>query len=118
MNTTKLDPHAEQEQRAAQWHGWRPSRAPACPRVAAGKRCQTGTSDRLCVCQRHHHLLDHARMWLDPEGAHVLTAEPYDTHLTELVLQRQIFTRPAAISREVNSGCNRDQWNSTTPKLI
>ncbi len=53
-------PYDDQERRAAEWHGWRPSTAPACPRVAAGLRCL----DMRCTCRRHRHLLDHGRCWI------------------------------------------------------
>jgi len=72
-----------QDQRAAEWHGLRPSAATACPRVVAGERCLASV-DELCVCQLHHGLLDHSRMWLDADGKHVLTGEPYETTGEEL----------------------------------
>jgi hypothetical protein len=83
-HTTKPDPYITQQQRAADWYDWRPSTAPACPRVVAGKRCLTGTGDRLCLCERHRHLLDHGRAWLTPDGHGVMTGEPYDTTTEEL----------------------------------
>jgi hypothetical protein len=69
----------------AEAHGWRPSNAQACPQVVAGHRCRVQTdADWSCVCASYSHLLDHARIWLDPNGSHVLTAEPYETHGDEL----------------------------------
>lgn len=63
----------------------RPSTGAICPRRVAGVRCHAW-HDRpaLCVCQRHHHLLDHGRMWLDAHGRHRLTCEPYDAEGEEL----------------------------------
>jgi hypothetical protein len=83
MTTTNLSPYDEQTARAAK-HRWRPADAATCPRVAAALRCWAGT-DRLCVCQRHHHALDHARTWQDPDDGLVLTGEPYDIDGDELV---------------------------------
>lgn len=54
--------------------GLRPSGAPACPRVAAGRRCR---ADDRCICRRHWWALDHGRCWLDGDGGHVVTGEPY-----------------------------------------
>lgn len=112
--TTTTDPHAAQRQRAADWHGWRPSDASACPCVVAGKPCNADTGDRLCLCQRHHHLLDHARMWIDPEGHHVLTGEPYDTHDDEL---RDLFRDLAALRLQA-SVSGRSLWNPGHTLLI
>ena len=56
--------------------GFRPSAARTCPRVVAGKLCQSSQDDR-CLCQRYSRLLDHGRIWLDRASRHVLTAEPY-----------------------------------------
>jgi hypothetical protein len=56
---------------------YRPSRAPACPRVVVGKRCRVGVDDDQCVCELFRQFLDHGRAWLAPDGAHVVTGEPY-----------------------------------------
>jgi hypothetical protein len=64
------------DRRAAE-RGLRPSSAAVCPRVVAGKHCRVNGVD-LCVCQRHHHLLDHGRIWLNRAGQYVLTGEPYE----------------------------------------
>lgn len=68
--------HWEQERRAAEALGVRPSTARVCPRLVAGKRCLA--FHRPCVCLPYHHLLDHGRIWLDQEGRYVLTGEPYE----------------------------------------
>ncbi|MBN6051311.1 hypothetical protein JYK22_05145, partial [Nonomuraea sp. RK-328] len=70
--------HEAQEQRAAEYFGLRPSKASVCPRVVAGKRCLIDSRGK-CVCQDHYRVLDHGRMWLDENGHHVLTGEPYNT---------------------------------------
>ena len=72
--------YVAQNERAAAL-GYRPSKAPVCPRVVVGKRCVLywGRS-KSCSCQDRfgrRALFDHGRMWLDEEGQHVLTAEPY-----------------------------------------
>jgi hypothetical protein len=77
-----VDHHAEQEQRAAKWWGLRPSNARVCLRVVAGKRCVQ--PQRSCVCDKHQRLLDHGRIWLDEDGKHVLTGEPYNASPREL----------------------------------
>jgi hypothetical protein len=64
--------------------GYRRSDATVCPLVAAGKRCRAWHGDDACLCQRHSRVLDHARAWLDQDGRHVFTAEPYDTDSDEL----------------------------------
>ncbi len=71
---------ANQQARFREWFGWRPSGALPCPRIAAGKHCLVGTrTPGLCTCCKYTHgLLDHARVWLDGDGGHVYTAEPYD----------------------------------------
>lgn len=53
--------------------------AARCPWVVAGKRCRVGYAmNQQCICQRYAlTILDHSRMWLDPDGRHVLTSEPY-----------------------------------------
>lgn len=68
--------HDGQRRRAADAFGLRPAIAPVCPRVVAGKRCHADTG--ACLCSEHRHLLDHGRIWLDENGRHVLTGEPYD----------------------------------------
>lgn len=78
--------HEAQERRAIDIYGLRPSRANACPRVVAGRRCVAYNDERrLCICQTYRRLLDHGRMWLDESGRHVLTGEPYDIDTAELV---------------------------------
>lgn len=70
--------HEAQEERAAEYFGLRPSTAAICPRVVVGKRCLMDSRSE-CVCRDHHRILDHGRMWLDENGHHVLTGEPYET---------------------------------------
>jgi hypothetical protein len=70
------DHHESQHSRAAA-RGLRPSTAKACPRVVAGKRCGAGLAG-ACVCQTYRRVLDHGRIWLDQDGRHLLTGEPYD----------------------------------------
>jgi hypothetical protein len=75
----ELDPYAERERIFAERHGWRPSRAVACPRYAARKQClyhgNDGRHDRRCVCRLFH--LDHAACWIGRDGERVFTFEPY-----------------------------------------
>lgn len=72
-------PYSNQEARFRDWFHWRPSTgATRCPRVVAGKRCRSWTYGEPCMCQQHHHVLDHACRWIDSQGKPVLTAEPYD----------------------------------------
>lgn len=71
--------YEDQERRAAELYGLRPSAAAVCPRVVAGKRCIAYRDEwTVCVCQRHRRALDHGRVWLDANGRHVLTGEPYE----------------------------------------
>jgi hypothetical protein len=44
-----------------------------------------GPSPR-CVCETHRNILDHGRIWLDADGGHVLTGEPYGTRAEELAV--------------------------------
>ncbi len=74
--------HQDHETRAADWYGWKPSRARPCPLALAGHRCRAWPADLTCVCSRR--LLDHPRRWTDRDGNPVLTAEPYDAHGEEL----------------------------------
>lgn len=59
------------------------SRARECPRVVAGKRCVRYNGQRFsrprCICEvaALTDLFDHTRMWIDGNGGHVLTTEPY-----------------------------------------
>lgn len=75
------DTGGDHDARALAWHGLRPSEATPCPRVVAGKRCRRLArgwgSASACVCEEHQWLMDHTRVWLDTEGRHVLTTEPY-----------------------------------------
>jgi hypothetical protein len=81
----ELDPYGARERVFAARFGWRPSRAQRCPRVAAGLRCVAYNGGRRdCICLRHSDLLDHAAVWLDRDGNHVYTAEPYGARDDEL----------------------------------
>lgn len=76
--------HEEQQRRAADWHGLHPvTDTEVCPRVVAGRTCHA-SAGMVCVCQQHHHLLDHGRMWRKADGTLVLTGEPYDAGGREL----------------------------------
>lgn len=70
------DPHSEQERRADAHYMWRPSKAAPCPFVVARQRCKADRT--VCLCQKHHHVLDHGRIWLDEDSRYVLTGEPYN----------------------------------------
>lgn len=67
--------------------GYRTSKAAVCPMTVAGRRCQAGKTGQ-CVCLKWSgtKMLDHARVWLDSYGKHVLTAEPY--HVDDADLDR------------------------------
>jgi hypothetical protein len=75
----------------AEENGWRESKAQRCPRVVLGRRClvygwKSNQQPSPCLCcqwyaQYGSRVDDHARMWLDRDGRHVLTYEPYTTHL-------------------------------------
>ena len=78
----------DHETRAADWYGWKPSRARPCPLALAGHRCRLHTA-LTCLCNTRR-LLDHPRRWTDRDGNPVLSAEPYDAHgedLAELVAE-------------------------------
>jgi hypothetical protein len=73
----------DHEQRMLDWHGLRPSKAARCLRVVQGKRCILGNgwNDHcLCRMQSSYNLFDHVGIWLDAEGRHVLTSEPYNSN--------------------------------------
>ena len=73
----------EHEERMLVWHGLRPTKARPCLRVLRGQRCISGyswTDNCLCATvQRRnvHPMFDQVRIWLDQDGRHVLTIEPY-----------------------------------------
>ena len=63
----------------------RPSNAPPCPRIVVGKRCRANQGEGRCVCTRYYpRLFDHCRIWIDSQGRHVLTGEPYDFNQDDL----------------------------------
>ena len=64
----------DQDTRAAAWHQLRPSDAVPCPRTVARKRCRRRFGE-ACICDAR--IMDHTRVWLDADGRHVLTTEPY-----------------------------------------
>lgn len=71
-------------------YGFRESNAQPCPRVVVGLRCVAfRSSQRPCACEHHdHQVFDHRAMWLDSNGHHVLTSEPYgfdQAHLDEFL---------------------------------
>lgn len=80
VSETARSAHKQHEAAMLEAHGLKPSSGRICPRVVAGKRCRYGDS-RVdpddCVCMRYLHLLDHGRLWMNAEGQHVLTGEPY-----------------------------------------
>lgn len=49
--STDQNPYYTQDRHAAASHGWRPSTARPCPRVAAGLRCLAGGA-KQCICER------------------------------------------------------------------
>jgi hypothetical protein len=106
-STTTETVHEAQERRAAEFYGLRPSAARICPRVVAGKHCLTDHGFVLCVCQRHQHLLDHGRIWLDQDGRHVLAGEPYDAAADEVV---DLIADLSALGLRV-SLTGRSLWN-------
>lgn len=104
--------HEDQEERAAEYYGLRPSNARVCPRVVAGKRCLANCGE--CVCSHHHRVLDHGRVWLDKDGKHVLTGEPYDASGNQIAA---LVTDMAALGLEVSLS-GRSMWNPRSTLLI
>jgi hypothetical protein len=94
--------------------GYRPSNARICPLVTAGKRCRSGLGGEKCICQRHSEVLDHARVWLDKDGKHVYTAEPYEADGDELATLLADLHREGLRARF--SG--RSPWNLGSTFLI
>jgi hypothetical protein len=84
--TTPCEDSDTRDDRMRRWFGltprksWHLSHYP-CPRAIVGKRCLVYTRNEYnagCICQRHRHILDHGRGWVDENGSYVHTAEPYD----------------------------------------
>jgi hypothetical protein len=68
------------EQLMWEWHRLRPSKAQRCLRVVQGRQCVAYNNWRRdCLCQvvQRGVLFSHTRIWLDSDGHHVLTSEPY-----------------------------------------
>lgn len=103
-----------QQSRAAEWYGLRPSSARICPRVVAGKHCLAFRSRERCVCQRHRHVFDHGRIWLDRDGRHVLTGEPYGVSEDDLA---ELVTDLAQFGLHVSVG-GSSPWNPGSTVLI
>lgn len=98
----------------AEASGLRPSEAAICPRVVAGKRCAAHNGDEPCVCQRHHRLLDHGRIWLDAAGRHVLTGEPYSADGEDLA---DLVADMSGLGLDVSLS-GRSRWNPGYTLLI
>ena len=82
----------QQEQRYIDaFPGWKHSTLLPCPRVVAGKRCYRGDWRHVpeCICTRYgRRIFDHTRTWRTPEGYRVLTTEPYNVDLDDLMAFR------------------------------
>jgi hypothetical protein len=111
----QVDQH---ERRMLEWWDLRPSGAAICPRVVAGKRCLAFNGGGRCICQWSHlsGLIDHARIWLDRDGRHVYTVEPYGVDpgaLTLLCHELEFLGLTARVS-------DRSPWfpGSTTLILV
>lgn len=114
---------SEVESYAARMHaarGYRDSRAAVCPRVVAGKRCLAYTRSwtrgfsEECPCREHSHLFDHAAIWLDGEGRHVFTAEPYHINPEDLA-RAQVDLTSLGLVLEVTT---ESYWFSGTTLLV
>lgn len=114
MSAEKI--HAQHEDRAAEWFGLRPSTARECPRVVARKRCldHRAPDGDPCICQRHRRILDHARIWIDRDGHHVLTGEPYEADARDLAA---LLTDVSALGLAVHL-FGRSPWNPGFTFLI
>jgi hypothetical protein len=99
--------------RALAEHGLRPAAVRACPLIVAGKDCEAD-SDTRCVCQRHHHVLDHPRAWFDRAGRFAYTAEPYEVDGTDIV---DLITDMTALGLRVTVG-GRSPWYPGSTFLI
>lgn len=119
MSPTSPTVHEAHADRMARVHALRPSDARDCPQVVAGKRCRCAEGWDVgrapCPCQRYYpQLLDHCRIWLDAEGRHVLTAEPYSVDGDELA---DFLADMAALGLRVRIS-GRSQWHPTTVLII
>lgn len=63
---------------------WERAEGPPCPLTVAGREC-TRSGGKTCLCQDRRSILDHVVLWHLPEGGYVLTAEPYELDLREVV---------------------------------
>ena len=102
----------DHETRAADWYGWKPSRAHPCPLSLAGHRCRLHTA-LTCLCNTRR-LLDHPRRWTDRDGNPVLTAEPYDAHGEEVA---ELVAELAALGLRVRLS-GRSPYNPTRTLLL
>lgn len=111
-STAMTTAHDQQEHRALEEFGLRPSQARICPRVVAGRHCRADTGE--CACIRHHRLLDHGRIWLDIDGRHVLTGEPYEAAGEDIaVLAEELLPLGLVVSLS-----GRSLWNPGHTVLI
>ena len=105
------------ERQMLDWYGLRPSTARACLRVVLGKRC-VASIDWDCLCQTvmHRQPFDHVYIWLDRDGQHVMTLEPYD--LTPRRIE-ELTAQMAGLGITVTVG-DRSPWypGSTTLLLL
>lgn len=103
-------PGVVQTARMAERFGYRVSRARLCPRVVAGKQCvRLNGPNRDCPCQKWWgSILDHGRIWLDRDGRHVLTGEPYHIATDELADFRREM---AELGLEVTT----EDWSAWNP---
>lgn len=90
--TREREESRRQEQRYIDaFPGWKRGTAPQCPRVVAGKRCYEADGRKVpeCICTRYRRrIFDHTRIWRTPEGHRVLTTEPYNVDLDDLMAFR------------------------------
>jgi hypothetical protein len=97
----------------------RVSKARRCPLVVAGRRCRRNRDEdgEGCLCEEEHYqsLFDHGRMWLDRDGTHILTGEPYNGFNLEHLVMFERDVKPLHLTVTIS----RDSpWNPGRTTLL